>query len=302
MSNRGFYFDLLDELDNSANIHKEIVKRIEKSMGRNIICYVANPNHPGGAIQDGDAEIIESLLRGMELKEYEEKFDLIIDSPGGLPYSAEKVVKVCRTYSKSFRTIVLSHAMSAATLLCLGSEEILMGETSKLGPIDPQMIYPTKEGAVLRSSKSFIDAFREMVGACQQAIIDNRPPDPYLHILDTMDVSWVIECIRARQSTEVIAKTLLENGMFKNEPTKVDGIVKKLIELGEETHHIRPLYYEDAQKIGLKVQKIDKELDIWKDIWELYLRMQIYANKKGLAKYICNRDGGIEHRVVLKPL
>src|SRR5260370_33334490 len=70
-----------------------------------------------------------------------EDLDLIIHSPGGDGHAAEKFLDLCRkTCTGALRVVVPLFAKSAATLMALGADEILMGETSELGPIDAQVI------------------------------------------------------------------------------------------------------------------------------------------------------------------
>src|SRR6266487_845246 len=99
MSERRFFFDLNDELENNSNVHRRLVDEIEAMTGRNLICYYANPSHPGGAMQDHDPDFLENVLRSIDLTRYERKLDMLVNSPGGFPYAAAKMVKVCRTFS-----------------------------------------------------------------------------------------------------------------------------------------------------------------------------------------------------------
>lgn len=136
MPERGFFFDLADQMENSPILHQALIDRIEQDTGHNLICYYA-PFTPVSTIQDQDPDLLENILRSVDLEKYERKLDLMINSPGGSPYAAAKMVRVCRVFSSEFRTIVIGRAMSAATLLCLGAHELLMGVTASLGPIDP---------------------------------------------------------------------------------------------------------------------------------------------------------------------
>ncbi|WP_128958293.1 SDH family Clp fold serine proteinase [Bradyrhizobium guangzhouense] len=65
---------------------------------------------------------------------------LLIDSPGGQiepAYLISKTLK--RLAANKFVVAVPRRAKSAATLICLGADEIHMGMMSQLGPIDPQI-------------------------------------------------------------------------------------------------------------------------------------------------------------------
>ncbi len=303
MPKRGYYFDFFDELENSAEIHKGIVREIEELTKRTLVAYVANIGHPGGALVPADMETIEGILRSLDLKPDKDDLDLLIESPGGTPDAAERLVRICRTYSKSFRALVVGEAMSAATLASLGADELVMGATSSLGPIDPQMAYVTKERAVLRPAKSIIDAYTHAVSAAQQAIANNQPADPFLHLLDNLDISFVIECLRARSATKRVATDLLTSGLMKGRPKpEIEGVVDQLIKMGDDTYHARPFWHESAKQLGLNLRYLPPEDPLWEKLWQLLLRLKNYTIRKQLAKYSVCRSGGIELRVQLLQL
>jgi hypothetical protein len=295
---RGFFFDLNDQLENNSNVHRGLIAEIEALTKRNLICYYANPSHPGGAMQDHDPDFLENVLRSIDLMRYERKLDMLVNSPGGFPYAAGKMVKVCRTFASEFRTVVLGRAFSAATLLCLGSNELVMGETASLGPIDPQMLMRSPKGDRLVPAHVIIQSFREMLGAAQQAIANNQPPDPFFHVLDSLDVTAVFESTKALASTQVIAKDLLKDGLLRKDPQKIDAAVKALIAEGEKELHGKHIYPDVLDKqIGLPVTVLQVGTDLDLKLRELFVRIEGYVNAKGLAKYFLGSTGGLNINV-----
>ena len=69
MPNRGFIFDLMDEISNAPIIHQRLIKKFEERFNTNLICYTALFGHPAGAITYQDSELIENILRSIELKD-----------------------------------------------------------------------------------------------------------------------------------------------------------------------------------------------------------------------------------------
>jgi hypothetical protein len=63
---------------------------------------------------------------------------LLIDSPGGMAYAAYKIAKVIRNHAGGFAAIVPQYAKSAATLLTLGGDPIVLAKDAELGPLDAQ--------------------------------------------------------------------------------------------------------------------------------------------------------------------
>jgi len=79
----------------------------------------------------------------------ERELDLILHSPGGSAQAGEQKLEYSRTRFDYIRAIVPLQAKSAATMIALGCDEILMGDHSEPGPIDPQILVPVPERATL---------------------------------------------------------------------------------------------------------------------------------------------------------
>lgn len=117
----------------------ETIKRIEQITGRPLICYVSrtnvqDPNVPT-QIDHSDLTGFSDLVHGIDGKDV----DVLIVSNGGLPEAAERIVDLLRRKFEHIRFIVPSNAYSAATLICLSGNSILMDIVGTLGPIDPQI-------------------------------------------------------------------------------------------------------------------------------------------------------------------
>ncbi|MEZ4993533.1 MAG: hypothetical protein R2824_24130 [Saprospiraceae bacterium] len=68
-----------------------------------------------------------------------EEIDFILQSPGGEPDKAFKIIRTLRNNFKVVNIIVPYWAKSAATLLALGGNTIVMDEFAEFGPIDIQI-------------------------------------------------------------------------------------------------------------------------------------------------------------------
>ena len=126
------------EVRQSHSQRKPYLKRIQKHRGgRAVVSFFISfeANEP---LSQKDADIIEEICCNTDTSK---GITLILDAPGGAPLAAERIIQICRKYSgnKGFETVVPARAKSAATMICLGSDRILMSPTSELGPIDPQV-------------------------------------------------------------------------------------------------------------------------------------------------------------------
>jgi hypothetical protein len=65
--------------------------------------------------------------------------DLVIHTPGGLLLAAMQIARAVEAHKAKVTVYVPVYAMSGGTLIALAADEIVLGEFSVLGPIDPQI-------------------------------------------------------------------------------------------------------------------------------------------------------------------
>lgn len=84
-----------------------------------------------------------TLADTLEEENPEKDVDLVVLSPGGSGEAGYRIGHSFQQWTKrkelSFRVLVPLYAKSAATILALGANEIVMGLHSEIGPIDPQI-------------------------------------------------------------------------------------------------------------------------------------------------------------------
>lgn len=94
------------------------------------------PIYPGVALRLHDA------LRGKQFDE----LDLVIHSGGGSAHAAYQAMTLLRLHASRIYACVPFWAKSAATLLCIGADKIVLGEHAELGPLDVQIWEETQPG------------------------------------------------------------------------------------------------------------------------------------------------------------
>src|SRR5438132_8735626 len=95
--------------------------------------------------------------------------DLFIHSNGGQGTVPWRLVSLIREYTEKFAVLVPHRAFSAATLVAMGADEILMHRMGVLGPIDPSVAnpfnppHPQNPGQQLQISVEDVTAYFKLI-------------------------------------------------------------------------------------------------------------------------------------------
>jgi hypothetical protein len=114
-----------------------LIKSIEESRKTHVICFLTSvrPNVPAQMSDDMVRVFFEHLL--LLPSRPVEKLDIFLCSNGGSGTVPWRLVSLFREFAKSFAVLIPYRAYSAASLLALGADEIVMHPFGELGPIDP---------------------------------------------------------------------------------------------------------------------------------------------------------------------
>jgi len=264
-SNVPRYTDIVDP--NNFYIHrKPIIQRLEKKLNGRVIVYTASPFHPLPEIMIQDIPLFEDLLRSVAGAEVGY---LVVNSPGGDANVAEKLLLMCRQrFSKGFNVIVPDFAKSAATMIALGSDKILMGYLAELGPIDPQLRMAPLEEVI--PARSFIDGL-EIIR--KKVTEDHDPVQMYFPMMSQIRPEILASCYGAIDGARRFAEKWLKSYMLKNDPKQAESVAKWLSEGEMYKSHGKVIDFDEAKNVlKLNVEKIDPNSDLWTDVWELYCR------------------------------
>jgi hypothetical protein len=75
-----------------------------------------------------------------------DELDLVINSGGGSIDSAFQIAELLRLHTKKLNACVPFYAKSAATLLCISADEIILDDLAQLGPLDAQVLEGKRNG------------------------------------------------------------------------------------------------------------------------------------------------------------
>lgn len=217
-----------------------LIRDIEETTGRRLIVYFADceGSEPSAQILQSDDAYFSELLGTEEPS----PTDLLLETNGGSTDATEKLVGLLRSCAPDLRVIVPCRAKSNGTLLALAAQEIIMGVTSELGPIDP--ILPIGAGTSVPAH-----LLLDLTGA---DIIASRAASD------------------AISQTKGLARTLLSTGMLSDmKVEEINEIVDKLAGREHFHSHGSVIDADEAAKLSLKVLKLSADDALWQALWLL---------------------------------
>lgn len=85
-------------------------------------------------------EDAQSIISAIKATPDETPIDIVLHTPGGLVIASMQIARAIEAHPAKVTVFVPIYAMSGGTLMALAADEIVMGEFSMLGPIDPQIM------------------------------------------------------------------------------------------------------------------------------------------------------------------
>lgn len=269
-------------------LKKMAQKEFNEGKSKNaVIAHVANENMMGASLETGDIPILGNTLRHIGDVDI---LNLILNSPGGDGTCVEKYVALCRNQCKKFRVIIPYMAKSAATMLAMGADEIIMGPSSELGPIDAQVLVVSGGSPKYLSAQSFIDARDSLLKKYAEMKIKKEDTKPILQMIATLDIPYIEECQRLMDFGRDVVIKLLKKHMLKNKPNRA-AQAKKVASMltSVKMHKVHGRQIDGAtarMELGLNVKLLAKGEPFWQLIWEYYTRTGIHLNSAKSPKMI----------------
>jgi hypothetical protein len=243
----------------------------------------------GVTINLQDVRSLAEVLRGIDSK----SIDLVLHSPGGSPEAAESIVKVLRSQFDHIRVLVPVIAKSAATMIALAADVVLMPVSAELGPIDPQFLLSDGRGGQrMTPAQAIIDDVERALGAARQNQPDaaiwavqmqGHPPGLYQQALNAVQLS------------KQLVQKWLESYMFKGQAhakSMAQTIVEYLGNHNQFLSHSRRVDVETLEPMGANVKNIttvDREL--WQLLEELWYTVEHNFQSSPVFKMWENSNG-----------
>jgi ClpP class serine protease len=142
----------------------QAIRAIEKEHGTRVITMIHRQekrNLFGVSVSRYiDLEDAQTVIAAIKETPDDTPIDLVIHTPGGLALAAMQIARAVEAHPAKVTAYIPVYAMSGGTLIALAADEIVMGEFSVLGPIDPQILgLPAASIVRARDSKPIADVF-----------------------------------------------------------------------------------------------------------------------------------------------
>ena len=220
----------------------------------------------------------------------EKQLDLIIHSPGGSGEAAESIMGYLRTRFDHIRAIVPIAAMSAATMMALACDEIVMGSHSQLGPIDPQFTIATPEGPRSSPAQAIKDQFERAKLECK----DPSNIGAWLPILRSYAPGLLAQCDHAGDLAKNFVGTQLEKYMFKGDPdaaAKATAAADWFADFMAFRSHGRGVSRDEARAQNIKVVDLEADAKLQDAVLSVHHATAITYTATGGVKIVENHAG-----------
>ena len=249
-----------------------LIASIEEQRKSHVFCYLTSlrPNVPSVMAEDQVRVFFDHLK--LLPKGGVEQLDIFLASNGGSTTVPWRLVALFREFTRKLAVLIPYRAYSAATLLSLGADEIVMHPFAELGPIDPTVsneFNPTdpgggRVGISVEDVKAYVHFIRTTVGITHedelvQAI---KILAEKVHPLALGNVE------RFLSQSRLIAKRILRTHMANSDSHIIDEIVENMA--SKLYFHGHPINRKEARlDLHLKVvETVGAELE--DTMWELY--------------------------------
>ena len=247
-----------------------LIRAIEEARNSKLISYVMGdrPGVPAAQIGEDAVRPMYDHLRSIA-QPPTQRIDLFLYSRGGSVEVPWRIVSMFREHCDEFNVLIPYKAHSAATMIALGADHIIMGRKGELGPIDPSLNRTDQnDQTVVQTTISVEDVMayiafvKERAGLSDQAALAGS-----VAILSEKLTPWVVGSIyRAHSHIRLVATKLLASRRPPFDERRNALIVEALTE--KMYAHGHAIGRREAQSIELQVEPTDDVIEEF--LWQLY--------------------------------
>ncbi|MBP7687150.1 MAG: hypothetical protein KA765_04560 [Thermoflexales bacterium] len=211
-------------------------------------------NSPQGSVCQNDVVALYELLE--KIGKHDLMY-LLIKSSGGDGRASLRLVNLLRQYCNRLIALVPLECASAATMITLGADEIMMGPMAYLTPVDTSLTHDLSplDRDNARVSVSLNELTR-VIGLWRAEQAESKE-NPYKALFQYVHPLVIGAVDRAESLSIMLCKSLLAYHI--DDSAKADQISRTLN--SKYPSHSYPILFEEAQSIGLKVTHMPAEIN-----------------------------------------
>jgi hypothetical protein len=238
-----------------------------------------------------------------KIKKKEVTLSIILTTSGGSVEPTERTVEIIRNNFRQVNFIVPDYAMSAGTIFCMSGNRIFMGETSSLGPIDPQLQQP--DGSLI-PALGYLEQLEKLINKSKS----NKISPAEIDMLRKLDLGDINRYEQSRNLTITLLKTWLVKYKFKNwkihrstpelkgtsvtdkqKETRAEEIARKLGDIKLWHSHGRHISAKTLKsELRLKIEDYSRKIELKKAINFYYGIAIDYIQKNGYLLFMHGAD------------
>ena len=264
-------------MSNQQQVRAKLITDLEKARKSKVIVYCTGDRQPlGGAkIAEDAVRPLYDHLVNLDFESEAKTIDMYVYSRGGDVSVPWRIASMVREFCDEFNILIPYKAHSAATLLSLGADNIIMGRKAELGPIDPTLHRTTAAEGTLPPQEISVEDVNAFL-----SFIKNRANINDQTALSQM-VGVLVEQIgpltlgkvdRQDSHIRLVARKLLTSHNRKMEEEKLQSIIETLTE--KIYSHGHAIGRKEAKDIGLPVDFADDKMEAL--MWALYLKYEYF--------------------------
>lgn len=254
-------------------MEKDLINQIQNIRHSKVITYITGDRQPFGSriAEDAVRPLYEHLLSIGN----NEKIDLFLYSRGGDVSVPWRIVSMLREFCEIFSILVPYKAHSAATLISLGADKIVMGKKAELSPIDPTLVKMmvgetagTPQEISVESVNSYVTFIKERANINDQTALAQMISILANHI----DPITLGNVNRQNSHIRLVARKMLTSRKEKLDEAKINSIIETLTE--KIYSHGHAIGRKEAHEIGLPIEIPEEPLE--NALWKLYLEYETF--------------------------
>jgi len=276
-------------------VRREYLLKLSEYTKRDVILYATaftsnkGPGIPSAAlsIMPEDMQGFMASLHGLK----NDKLDIILHSPGGSMEAADQIVQYLRTKYKHIRAIIPQNAMSAATMLACACDSIVMGKHSAIGPIDPQVTFPTANGAFTAPAQAILDEFERAKAEITQ---NQGAAALWINKFQSYPHGFLNLCQNTLRLSKEKVEEWLKLWMLKDDTNNNDNantIASWLSNANEHKTHGRPINIISAKEKGMVIEKLEDDQDLQELVLSVYHAAMVTFMVTPCVKIVENHNG-----------